>query len=282
MLRNDRKQLTRSLLSVAISLFVVEGITPSAIAEMTQYQVATVVVIEDITAAMALTSFASGGGMVNVNGTESISADGSQFTLSFTAGSIVFADTGTFSPDGVAPGTGTWSISTTQNSTISMSGSQTVSYDSGTANYTGNTTYNFNIVPPKDIFPPLMPPNDQEIKWMYEPSDTGYICTDTKYWTYNDKRIPGWNSYSVGYPSSSSVGPMPWNQMVGSQTSGESGYVSGDFGSGAFTGSYALVPEPSSVVLAAIGAVGVIAFASSHKRRSKRRRGTGGQSGSKE
>ncbi len=37
--------------------------------------------------------------------------------MSFTEGSIVFADTGTFSADGVAPGTGTWSISTNQNST---------------------------------------------------------------------------------------------------------------------------------------------------------------------
>jgi hypothetical protein len=90
MLRIAGVKLRRCLLSVAFSLYLVEAAPPRAIAGVTQYDVATDVVIEDITTAMLVASAYSGGGTITTsNGSTYISPDGSQFTMSGTRGQLV-------------------------------------------------------------------------------------------------------------------------------------------------------------------------------------------------
>jgi hypothetical protein len=260
MLRIARVQLTRLLLSVAISLSVFAATTPRAFAGLTPSEVATEVVIEDITVAMYVASVYAGGGMITTsNGMTSISPDGSSFTMSFTAGSIVYADTGTFTPDGVAPGTGTWTITATGASTIAMSGTQVVSYDPTTGDYfSPDPLYTF----PTKKHPVYGMVNDFEGTWNYDPKTQR--STDNGYWTYNKTRVSpqiGTGDYNVPTPGDSLV----WNQTSSGQGGTDTGYISGSWASGTFNGSMTAVPEPSSAVLAAIGAV--CAYMSCRRRR---------------
>jgi hypothetical protein len=115
--------------SVAVSICLIATIAGRAQAGGgLPFDVAAEVMITDIHSQMLIASAESGTGAVisTSNGQTTLTPGGDQFSISFTAGSVVVSDLATFTSSGGAPGTGTWTIATTAGSTFTDTGTATV------------------------------------------------------------------------------------------------------------------------------------------------------------
>ena len=171
------------LFSVAVSICLIGMLARCAEAgSTTAFQVATEVMMADVTAEMQIASAESGTGAVisTTNGVSTLSPGGDQFSISFTAGSVVVADQATFTPSGGTPGAGTWSIASTDGAT----GSVTVTFNSGTSTYDIGTLYSY----PKTDIPKVGPVNNREESGYYFPDDNHSFYFYQ--WSFNGTKYP--------------------------------------------------------------------------------------------
>jgi hypothetical protein len=235
-------------------------------------------VIEDATTAALLASAIAHGPVTITDGTYSISANGS-YTMSFTAGSFAYSDTGTFTPDGSGiPGSGTWTLAPSDGST----GTLTNTWDA--VNKVYNSTIEKQMIPekPNPYYPmyPYPKVNDIEGTDKLYPDGTS---TDLVRYTFNG------NPASPFFPTKdkwSKLPPAPsgsWVQELGGPASGSlTGLWTGGGSAGTFGGTVNAIPEPTSAILVGIGAVAVIAVTTIQQRRAKESRVVVGQSGPSE
>jgi hypothetical protein len=260
MLINPRGELMQRLCSGAFSLCMFATGVPQCFAGSLPFNVATVVVMEDITAEMLIASAESGTGatITTTNGATSLSATGAtgdQFATSFTAGSVQVNDMGTFtSSGGSQPEAGTWTIGTTAGSTVSSTGTATVTYDPGTSTYTTTLGERFE----KTVVPGVGTVNDFHVVAVVPVTNPKWDPTDTGYSTL-DGNMVGKMLYTTGsLYASAPYTPGQWTQSISGSGYGS---IAGDVGagSGTFSGSASAVPEPSSIGLFSIG-VAVILY----------------------
>ncbi len=240
--------------SFALPLFMVAALFPPGEATAGQaYYVATEVMMEDITSQLLLVSAITGGPVSTGNtGLFTVQSDGSAYGFSFTAGGVNVTDTAALSPNGLAPGTGTWTI----NSNIITMGSALVSYDPGTTTYTGDEDY--NVTP---FIDPSIPHGyvvtDVHISWTA--FDANWRDTGTGWYTEKGKKIPG-----TDFTESSAVFATQW------EVGGGCVDLTGDTANGTFVGTANALPEPNTLVLASIAATGLYVLLLCRRRHGKR------------
>ncbi len=230
---------------LVLSLFIVAAHLPPREASGGQaYNIATEVMMEDITSQLLLISVISGGPVSTGNtGQFTIQPDGSMYAISFTAGGISVTDTAILSPDGLAPGTGTW----TMTSNITTAGSALVTYDPGTSTYTTDPEYTF----PKEHIRGIADyVNDFEVIGSYKVANG--IDADFGYYTYNGAKRGG------NYVLTSYV-PILLGQSFQIITGAGSGNITANATNGTFVGTANATPEPSSIILIGIG-ISVVAL----------------------
>jgi hypothetical protein len=289
MFRVTRGQIAQSVLSVAISVSVAAAATPRATAQNLDLA-AGEAVIEDATSAALVASALAGGPVTITGGTYTISTNGS-YTMSFTAGSFVYSDTGTYTPDGSGyPGSGSWALGANGFSTITPSGTMTSTWDP--VNMVMNTTFMKNIpLMPNPDYDPNLPEGPNNYALVNDQEGTDIDTPDGEsvmtwwYTHFGQKAGPVHNANDQWTPGTLPVIPPDgeWNQYLSGGTSGRiTGLWANSGANGTFSGTVNAVPEPTSALLAAIGAVAVIAVTTIQQRRAKESRVVVGQSGPSE
>jgi hypothetical protein len=242
---------------------MVSALAPCAEAGIA-FNVASEVLIEDISAEMLIASAASNTGavIITTNGMTNITATGvtgDQFTMSFTAGTVVVKYMGTFTSSGGQPGTGTWTINTQAGSDITSSGMATVTYDSGTSTFTIALDYQF----PDTNIPGVGKVNDfHVVSEVHAPLGPSWESVDTGYFTLDGNRRGGLYDTVDGLGIRGIILGQ-WTQDVSG-----SGSIQGNVGTGTgtFSGSVSAIPEPSSIVLLSISAAISLAYLRSSKK----------------
>jgi hypothetical protein len=220
--------------SFPMSVFVLAVLfAPGHAAGEQAYAVATEVMMSDITNQLLLTSLIAGDSVsTGTTGLWTINSAGSAYGFSFTAGGGSVTDTATLAPDGIAPGTGTWTI----DSNILTTATAQVTYDSTSTSYT---------IALSTTFPPVTPPpggvpyTDTKIIYRYFLLDGSDIAagrwsrddgtTSPMIFLGSDAPLPNW--YANSTPDSPSILSI---------SSGPNG---------SFTGMANVVPEPPASIL---------------------------------
>jgi hypothetical protein len=264
--------------SFAMSVFVVAVLlAPGQAAAEPVYNLAVGEMIEDITLQATLAAAIAGGPVsTGTTGVFSIAPDGSSYSFSFTAGGVAVTDTSTFVPDGVAPGTGTW----TNVSNLTTSGSTQVTFDPSTSTYTGTMDLKPRIVPIPPKLPegfPQPPANAKDIGVTW--ADFPGKWTDVAYWTdANGNAIQP----PIGFTTLPYLPPPPAPDKMGTITetytdsSGRSlGGVTVNLATDTFTANITGIPEPGSATLLVIGMVmAAAAVTKKHATRARDLRGS--------
>jgi hypothetical protein len=240
--------------SFAVSVFVVAVLLAPALAAGGQMNdIATLVMIEDLTDQLILVSDISGGPVsTGTTGFYAIGCGGNAYSFSFTAGGINVTDTSTLSPDGIATGTGIWSHS----STIITTGTTLVSYDSSAQAYTAATDLTF----PTLSRPGGPPPHNDIEAGMHWRNPIAGIIIDSQWYTMDGKTVGPpvtWATYCAFSRPGDDHSTVWSNTINDPVTLLQHGDVMGNQATGTFTGTFNAVPEPATLALLVIGIVSV-------------------------
>ncbi len=197
--------------------------------------------MSDITGQLLLTSLMAGGPVsTGTTGLWTVNSAGSAYGFSFTAGGVSVTDTATLDPDGIAPGTGTWTIE----SNILTTATAQVTFDSANTSYTIALSTTF---PPKTPPPGGVPYTDTKIIYRYFPDFLDGADIAVGRWS----RADGTTSPKVELASDA---PLPKWYANSTPTSPSSLSISSG-PNGSFTGMANVVPEPPASILFLSGVV---------------------------